>query len=141
MSDHPVLRVYLEGHMLATSRAGTFNFMNLLKAAVEGAGWRVEWHETGPAARHAAAMLDGYALYHMEAPTHDRALTFRRAYHYPFWRIEPLAQRWRFKIADPKPPRDLPATCASASCPVPIRGANCVLALAGHIRRCRRSRP
>ena len=83
------LRIYLQGNMLDTSRAGTFNFMNVLRAAVEGAGWRVEFHETGPEARHLAPRLDGYALYHMEPPTHDRALTFRRAYHYPFWQIEP----------------------------------------------------
>lgn len=94
-----ILRTYLEAPMLHTARAGTFNFLNVLKAAVEGAGWRVEWHETGPEARHRAPDRDGYALFHAEAPTHDRALTFRRAYHYPFWQIEPAQQRWRFAVA------------------------------------------
>ena len=43
MSHTPILRIYLHGNMLDTSRAGTFNFMNVLKAAVEGAGgiWRL----------------------------------------------------------------------------------------------------
>ena len=45
------LRIYLQGNMLETSRAGTFNFMNVLKVAVEDAGWRVEFHETCPEAR------------------------------------------------------------------------------------------
>jgi len=94
-----ILRVYLEPPMLRTARAGTFNFLNVLKTAVEGAGWALEWHETGPKARQRAPDRDGYALFHAEAPTHDRALTFRRAYHYPFWQIEPVQQRWRFAVA------------------------------------------
>ncbi|KGJ05689.1 hypothetical protein IT41_05645 [Paracoccus halophilus] len=140
--------MYLEGHMLATSRAGTFNFMNLLRAAVEGAGWRVEWHETGAAARHAAPMLDGYALYHMEAPTHDRALTFRRAYHYPFWQIEPVPQRWRFRVAqrrfdpdgiDPRTARHFVNSLRNRvmSGPEPSRCDTVLVPLQGHIRRCR----
>lgn len=94
-----ILRVYLEPPMLASARAGTFNFLNVLKASVEGAGWRVEWHKTGDEARHHAPERDGYALFHAEVPTHDRALTFRRAYHYPFWQIETDQRRWRFAVA------------------------------------------
>lgn len=94
-----ILRAYLEPPMLASARAGTFNFLNVLKASVEGAGWRLEWHQTGNEARRRAPECDGYALFHAEAPTHDRALTFRRAYHYPFWQIEPVQQRWRFAVA------------------------------------------
>ncbi len=148
MSQDTTLRIYLEGDMLKTSRAGTFNFMNVLKAAVEGAGWRVEWHETGPRARRDAPARDGYALFHMENPTHDRALTFRRAYHYPFWQIEPVPQRWRFRVARARyAPQQIDPAEARAFAdqlrkrvlpgPPPVHGDLVLVPLQGHIRRCR----
>jgi len=148
MTHAPVLRVYLEGSMLETARAGSFNFMNVLRRTVEGAGWRVEWHKTGAAARMAAPLQGGYALFHMETPTHGRALTFRRAYHYPFWQIEPVAQRWRFAVAqspyDPGPVDPEPARAFADRLrarvlpgPPPRRGDAVLVPLQGHIRRCR----
>ena len=148
MTHAPVLRVYLEGSMLETARAGSFNFMAVLRRAVEGAGWRVEWHETGPMARMAAPLRDGYALFHMEAPTHGRALTFRRAYHYPFWQIEPVPQRWRFAVAqsrydpgavDPQAARAFVQRLRARVLPgpPPRRGDAILVPLQGHIRRCR----
>src|SRR5690606_35387341 len=95
----PTLNIYLEKPMLADAQAGRFNFLNVVRTAVEDAGWRVRLRLTGRAARAVAPMRDGYALFHMEQPTHGRALTFRRAYHYPFWSIEPVAERWRFAVA------------------------------------------
>ncbi len=148
MTHAPVLRVYLEGSMLETVRAGSFNFMNVLRQAVEGAGWRIEWHQTGAMARMAAPLRDGYALFHMEAPTHDRALTFRRAYHYPFWQIEPVQQRWRFAVAQSRyDPGTVDSQAARAFAqrlrdrvlpgPPPRRGDTVLVPLQGHIRRCR----
>ncbi|SIQ13809.1 hypothetical protein SAMN05421641_10427 [Paracoccus thiocyanatus] len=148
MTHAPVLRVYLEGSMLETARAGSFNFMNVLRRAVEGAGWRVEWHRTGAMARTAAPLRDGYALFHMQAPTHARALTFRRAYHYPFWQIEPAAQRWRFAVAqarhdpatiDPDAARSFADRLRARVLPgpPPRRGDTVLVPLQGHIRRCR----
>lgn len=99
MSETNLLRVYLEAPMLETARAGSFNFLNQVKAAATEVGWTVEWHETGALARAEAPALPGYALFHAEAPTHERALSFRRAYFYPFWQIEPHQQRWRFHVA------------------------------------------
>lgn len=99
MSEIKRLRVYLEAPMLETARAGTFNFLNQVKAAVTEAGWELEWRETGAIARNEAPAKSGYALFHAEAPTHARALSFRRAYFYPFWQIEPHQQRWRFHVA------------------------------------------
>lgn len=93
------LRIYLEPDMLRSARQGSFNFLNQLRTAVESIGWRVEWRPTGPAARLQAPLRGGYALFHMERPTHDRALTFRRAYHYPFWHIESVSERWRWPVA------------------------------------------
>lgn len=141
----PLLRIYLEGDMLSTARAGRFNFANVLKAAVESRGWQVEWHPTGP---EALSLRDGYALFHMETPPHARALTFRRAYHYPFWQIQPVAQRWRFDVAqtsfdpgqvDGAVARDFADRLRARVLPGPaLRDDGFVLIpLQGHLRRCR----
>lgn len=148
MNASNILRVYLEGSMLDTARNGRFNFANVLKAAVEGAGWHLEWHETGPEARRQAPRQPGHALFHMEAPTHARALTFRRAYHYPFWQIEPVQQRWRFGVARAAfRPQQIDPDAARAFAdrlrarvlpgPPPRKGDAVLVPLQGHIRRCR----
>lgn len=148
MTHAPILRVYLEGPLLHMTRAGKMNFLNVLKAAVESRGWRVEWHETGPEARRTAPRRDGYALFHMQPPTHDRALSFRRAYHYPFWRIETTQQRWRFRVAqarfDPATVDPAPAEAFARALrervlpgPPPARMGPVLVPLQGHIRRCR----
>ena len=38
-------------------------------------------------------------MFHMDNPVHPRALTMRRAYFYPFWRIEASAKRWEWQVA------------------------------------------
>lgn len=146
MSKTTTLRVYLEPSMLATARAGTFNFLNVLRDAVEMAGWQVEWQETGGNARRKAPELPGYALFHTEAPTHDRALTFRRAYHYPFWQIEPVQQRWRFHVAlsafDPESVEPKPAAAFVEKLsnrvvpgPAPTRDGFALIPLQGQLRK------
>lgn len=143
-----VLRIYLEPPMLETARAGTFNFLNQLKAAVEARGWQVEWCETGAEARSLAPTRPGYALYHMEAPTHERALTFRKAYFYPFWQIEPVQQRWRFRVASqPFSPHPISPTEAMRFVeklrgrvlpgPAPQQGDFALVPLQGRLRSCR----
>ncbi len=140
------LRVYLEPEMLASARAGRFNFLNRLKSAVESRGWAVEWRETGTAERLAAPARGGHALYHMEPPTHARALTFRRAYHYPFWNIEPVAERWRFHVAtqafdptriDPAVADDFVARLRRRVLPDarPLKGDHILVPLQGRIRQ------
>ena len=142
------LHIYLEDPMLADARAGRFNFLNVLAGAVRDAGWTVEFAPTGPAARAEAPARDGYALFHMEQPTHDRALTFRRAYHYPFWSIEPVAERWRFSVAratfdpptvDPRRAATFAARLRNRVLPgaTPQSGDAVLVPLQGHIRRCR----
>ena len=134
--------------MLKTARAGTFNFMNVLRAAVESVGWRVIFQPTGPEARQQAPDLPGYALYHLEQPTHDRALIFRRAYHYPFWQIQPMLQRWRFEVAlTPYDPAAIPAEQAQQFLtrlrarvlpgPPPRQGPSVLIPLQGRLRQCR----
>ena len=148
MSNTTTLRVYLEAPMLKTAVDGTFNFMNVLKATVEGAGWRVEWHEASEHARLRATDLDGYALFHAAAPPDARSLSFRRAYHYPFWQIEPTQQRWRFEVArsaydpdsiDPTEARDFANRLRARVLPgpPPRRDGPILVPLQVHIRRCR----
>ena len=83
----------------------------------------------------------------METPTHDRALTFRRAYHYPFWQIEQVPQRWRFQVAlspfrpetiDPNRPRLRRAPAPRLPGPQYMAWPDGAGALAGAIsRQCR----
>ena len=109
------LRIYLDWSLLQWARKGTHNFLNRLSAALAGRGWTVELVQTGDEARRRAPALPGYALYHMEMPTHDRALTFRRSYIYPFWRIEASSERWHWPVAKASfPPADLPRAEAEA---------------------------
>ncbi|MFU8864312.1 MAG: hypothetical protein ACNA7O_10380 [Rhodobacterales bacterium] len=59
----------------------------------------VAFRANSAAARLASALRPGYAIFHMDNPTHDRAVTMRRAYHYPFWQIETTAERWHWHVA------------------------------------------
>ena len=99
MSEDLLLSVYLHPPILQTALAGKLGFLNRMRALLEPRGWRIEILRSGPKARAEAAGRPGYALFNMERPTHDRALTFRLAYHYPYWRLERVAERWRWPIA------------------------------------------
>lgn len=99
MSDKIPLRVYLHPPILHTALAGKLGFLNRMRSLLEPRGWRIEILRSGAAARQAAPSRDGYALFHMEKPTHEAALTFRLAYHYPYWRLERVAERWRWPVA------------------------------------------
>lgn len=100
MSEDLLLSVYLHPPILQTALAGKLGFLNRMRALLEPRGWRIEIRRSGPRARAEAAGRPGFALFNMERPTHDRALTFRLAYHYPYWRLERVAERWRWPIAN-----------------------------------------
>lgn len=93
------LSIYLDDWILKDVRDGSHNFFRRLIGAVEAAGWSTSLHQTGPEARRAAPDRPGYALYRMEAPTHDRALTCRRTYVGAFWHVEVSAERWDWPVA------------------------------------------
>ena len=57
-------------------------------------GRRIAWRDEAE-----PADPDAWTLVHMRRPPTPRALVLRRAYHYPFWSIEPVAERWRFAVA------------------------------------------
>lgn len=148
MPPPPTLRVHLHGHMLRTARAGTFPAMAVLARAVQAQGWRVLFEPASAQAQDGPPPPGDYALLHMKQPRHPRTLTLRRAYHYPFWRIEPVAQRWRFAVAEAR--FDAQAVDPEAAAtfvrrlrarvlpgPAPVRGDHVLVPLQGHIRRTR----
>ncbi|MBU3028879.1 hypothetical protein [Paracoccus marinaquae] len=99
MSQPRILRIYLHPPILHLAQAGKLGFLNRMRGLLEARGWQIEIRRSGPPARAEAPSLPGYALFNMEKPTHARALTFRLAYHYPFWRLERIAERWRWPVA------------------------------------------
>ncbi|MFN3279040.1 MAG: hypothetical protein ACK41Y_11670 [Paracoccus hibiscisoli] len=145
MSDL-LLTVYLHPPILHTARAGKLGILNRIRSLLEPRGWRIDIRPSGDQARALAPTLPGHALFNMERPTHDRALTFRLAYHYPYWRLERLAERWRWPIAQtPFDPARIEGDAAQTFArrlrarvlpgPEPVRGDHILIPLQGHIRR------
>lgn len=99
MSEARILRIFLDPVMLKMAREGSFGFVKKVKSAFEGRGFRVEFVEETEASLLASAGLEGYALFLMKDPFHPRALSMRKAYYYPYWRIEATARRWEFRVA------------------------------------------
>mgnify|MGYP003111061812 FL=1 len=99
---------YLDPGLLKSARAGEHNFIGLIAKTLTEAGMRVFYQPNSDAARRASKDLPGYALFHMDDPTHPRALTLRRSYFYPFWQIESSARRWEWNVAlTPFKPQDI----------------------------------
>lgn len=99
MSERKVLRFYLEDSLRDSAREGTHNFIGQIARVAQNAGFSVEYRGNSLADRTASIARDGYALFHMEQPTTEHGLCFRRVYHYPFWAIEPTNERWDWRVA------------------------------------------
>lgn len=99
MDPDKLLRIYLDDDMRESAEAGQHNFMNRIKSAFEGKGFSVVLCRNSAQNRLKSATQGGYSLFHMDHPFHARALTMRRAYFYPFWRIENSAKRWEWDVA------------------------------------------
>ncbi|MGI3164178.1 hypothetical protein [Pseudooceanicola sp. 200-1SW] len=97
-------RLYLSRRLRAEVAAGDHAFLGQVTRVLERHGYRVLPSANDRAAKAAAPDLPGWAMFHMEHPTHDRALVFRKAYHGPFWAIERQAQRWRWPVAQARFP-------------------------------------
>ncbi|QDC08015.1 hypothetical protein FHY55_01585 [Oceanicola sp. D3] len=93
------LHILLDAPSLKRVRNGTFNFFNRVQGIFEAEGWKVVTLVDGPEEQARAAAFGGPTLTHMEAPTHDAALTCRRAYIGAFWRIEKSYERWGWPVA------------------------------------------
>lgn len=93
------LRIYLDDIPLQRAQRGNFNLINRIRGAFESRNFSVELRRNSAAERLRSAAFPGYSLFHMDDPFHARALTLRRAYYYPFWRIEKSAKRWEWDVA------------------------------------------
>jgi len=99
MGGQRILRFYLDDDMRQSAMAGQHNFIRKVETVLETAGYRVEFCRNTLSERVKSASRRGYSMFHMDAPPHDRTLTFRRVYHYPFWAIEPSNKRWEWHVA------------------------------------------
>lgn len=108
MSGTRHLAFYLEDGLRQSGQAGEHNFLRLIAEVAQEAGFTLDWRPDTEAERAASASRPGYALLHMAEPPHDRALTIRRVYHYPFWAIERSSQRWEWEVARSRFPAHRP---------------------------------
>ena len=99
MADAKILRIYLDETPLVRAQRGNFNLVNKIISVFENHDYRVELKRNSAAERAKSATRNGYSLFHMDEPFHPRALTLRKAYYYPFWRIENSAKRWEWAVA------------------------------------------
>lgn len=99
MEEPKLLRIYLDEVMLDMARRGEFGFVARVTGAFERAGFRVELRRNTFDERMKSGARRGYSLFLMDEPFHAKALTMRKAYYFPFWRIEKTARRWDFEVA------------------------------------------
>lgn len=94
-----ILRLYLEGKLLKAAQAGTHNFLSQLISVTESAGFQTELCHSEPGDQVVSEDREGYAMFHMQEPTTEQGLTFRKVYHGPFWTIEKTNERWNWRVA------------------------------------------
>ena len=94
MAEPRILGLYLDDGLRKSAMAGGHNFIGKIEHVAKNAGFRVDYRQNTPAERLKSATRPGYSMFHMDDPIHDRSLTFRRVYEYPFWTIESSAKRW-----------------------------------------------
>lgn len=99
MAEPRILNIHLDPDLRASAQAGRHNFIAKIEAVMRGAGYDVRYRANSRTERLKSATRRGYSLFHMDPPLHDRALTFRRVYHYPFWAIEQTEKRWHWRVA------------------------------------------
>ncbi|WP_407493853.1 hypothetical protein [Pseudooceanicola sp. MF1-13] len=92
MSQHVAL--YLDPALRQSAEAGEHNFIAHLMAVLDDHGFSLEIRPEGEMGKGGRVR----AITHMRPPPAG-GLCFRRAYHYPFWGLEPTAERWRWHVA------------------------------------------
>jgi hypothetical protein len=99
MSAPQTLILYLEESLLRSARRGEHNFISKVAAVMQASGYDVSYLPETVRTEIQARRHKGYSMFHMKPPVNERGLMFRRAYHYPFWAIEPVAERWNWSVA------------------------------------------
>lgn len=99
LSIQKTLTFYLNSKMRRDAEAGKVNIVNRIANAFSQYNFEMNFSENSDANIIGSAADAGYSMFFMEEPFHVRALSLRRAYYYPFWRIESTAQRWNWEVA------------------------------------------
>lgn len=89
------VQLYLEEPFRHSAARGEHNFINLVVDVLQRAGHKASFH----ALPHGDVADGSYSLSHMVQPPDEKGLVFRRVYHYPFWQIDAVAQRWQWDVA------------------------------------------
>lgn len=95
MTEPQTVTLFLEDPLLQSAKARQHNFINLMVGILEKAFVRVEYRPL----KERLAGCEGHSLTHMASPPNDAGLVFRRVYHYPFWQIDAVPQRWHWDVA------------------------------------------
>ena len=77
--------------------ARTANILTRVVEVVEASGWTVVL--LPEEARHAAASMNGYHLVLNQVVPGPHALSLRKCYMEPFWRLETVNDRWAWEVA------------------------------------------
>ena len=93
------LTLYLTELLLWQVKRDKNPFLTCLIEVLESAGWKVSLASDAASQRLKSVARPGYALFYEDEPFHARALTVRRSYLRPFWRIEASAKRWEWDVA------------------------------------------
>lgn len=99
MDTDRLLTFYLHSSLRRRAEAGRHNFINKISDVARAAGFDVAFDGHGREQLLRSAAKPGFAMFHMADPFHDRALTMRKVYQYPFWAIERTAKRWDWPVA------------------------------------------
>jgi len=99
MTNAPVLRIYLDPEMRERALRGDVGIIARIEGAFRRCGFRTEIRGDTVTEKAISAVTGGYHLFHMNEPIGGNTLVLRRAYEYPFWRIEATNERWNFDIA------------------------------------------
>jgi len=99
LADNRQLSIYLNDGLRQDVADGRHNFFGILIGAFESRGFKVSLRPNTEDERLESEGRDGYSLFHLETPFHNRALDVRLAYMYPFWRIESAQWREEYRVA------------------------------------------
>jgi len=99
MDGRKTLTIYLEEAMRRRAQHGKVNFINRIVAAFDRSGFRTAFRGDSNGELQSSEQDPGYSLFFMKEPFHERALSVRLSYYYPFWRIGRTARRWKSKVA------------------------------------------
>lgn len=99
MASDRILTWYLHDQLRDRAMRGDHNFINKVNGVLEDAGYDIAWRGHDPVELEKSLFRPGYAMFHMSDPLHDRALTMRKVYEFPFWDIVDTGKRWEWPVA------------------------------------------